>query len=253
MKLVIPYRSDMKPTFQPIRSPRISEEVIAQLKSAILSGRYQPGDKLPSERELIEQFGVGRGVIREALRALEATGFVTMRQGPNGGAYLKELNFNHLTGGFVDLYLAGKLTIPELNQVRKLVEPEVARLAATRVEDSHRAQLRQALAGERGQFSDGDDRMQGMTRVHFILAEMCGNYLLHAIVNAMIKLTHEIVAAVEPQEHYALHGAGEHDAVAEAVIAGQPQRAAEAMRAHLEQFCQKLLNMDRRYRGQATD
>jgi DNA-binding FadR family transcriptional regulator len=243
----------MKPTFQPIRSPRISEEVIAQIKSAILSGRYQPGDKLPSERELIAQFGVGRGVIREALRALEATGFVTMRQGPNGGAYLKELNFNHLTGGFVDLYLAGKLTIPELNQVRRLVEPEVARLAAGRVDEGWRGRLREAMAGERGQCTDGHHRMLVMTRVHFILAEMCGNYLLHAIVNAMIKLTHEIVAAVEPQEHYALHGAGEHDTVAEAVIAGQPQAAAEAMRAHLEQFCAKLVKMDRRYRGQATD
>lgn len=240
----------MKPTFQPIRSPRFSAEVIAQIKSAILSGHYQPGDKLPSERELIEQFGVGRGVIREALRALEATGFVTMRQGPNGGAFLKDLNFNHLTGGFVDLYLAGKLTIPELNQVRKLVEPEVARLAAERVNADFRRQLRLALAEERGEFSDGDERMKGMTRVHFILAEMCGNYLLHAIVNAMIKLTHEIVAAVEPQEHYALHGAGEHDDVAEAVIAGQPARAAQAMHAHLAQFCENLINMDRRYRGQ---
>lgn len=243
----------MKPTFQPIRSARISEEVIAQIKSAILSGQYQPGDKLPSERELIEQFGVGRGVIREALRALEATGFVTMRQGPNGGAFLKELNFNHLTGGFVDLYLAGKLTIPELSQVRKLVEPEVAGLAAARIDDAWRSQLREAMAAERGQLGEGDDRMLVMTRVHFILAEMCGNYLLHAIVNAMIKLTHEIVATVEPQEHYALHGAGEHDEVAEAVIAGQPRRAAAAMRAHLDQFCAKLVNMDRRYRGQATD
>lgn len=243
----------MKPTFQPIRSARISEEVIAQIKSAILSGRYQPGDKLPSERELIEQFGVGRGVIREALRALEATGFVTMRQGPNGGAFLKELNFNHLTGGFVDLYLAGKLTIPELSQVRKLVEPEVAGLAAARIDDAWRAQLREAMAAERGWLGDGDDRMQVMTRVHFILAEMCGNYLLHAIINAMIKLTHEIVATVEPQEHFALHGAGEHDGVAEAVIAGQPQRAAAAMRGHLDQFCAKLVSMDRRYRGQATD
>ncbi len=243
----------MKPTFQPIRSARISEEVIAQIKSAILSGQYQPGDKLPSERELIEQFGVGRGVIREALRALEATGFVTMRQGPNGGAFLKELNFNHLTGGFVDLYLAGKLTIPELSQVRKLVEPEVASLAAARIDDAWRSQLREAMAAERGQLGEGDDRMLVMTRVHFILAEMCGNYLLHAIVNAMIKLTHEIVATVEPQEHYALHGAGEHDEVAEAVIAGQPRRAAAAMRAHLDQFCAKLVNMDRRYRGQATD
>ena len=87
------------------------------LREQIRTTELPAGHLLPSERELIEQFGVGRGVIREALRALEATGFVTMRQGPNGGAFLKELNFNHLTGGFVDLYLAGKLTIPELERL----------------------------------------------------------------------------------------------------------------------------------------
>jgi GntR family transcriptional repressor for pyruvate dehydrogenase complex len=73
--------------FKPIKQFRISEEVLSQLKESILLGKFKSGEKLPSERELTEEFQVSRGVVREAIRILEITGFVTMRQGPTGGPH----------------------------------------------------------------------------------------------------------------------------------------------------------------------
>ena len=106
-------------TFKPIRQPRVSEEVILQLKQAFIVGHFKAGDKLPPEREMAKEFQVSRVAIREALRALEGTGFVTIKQGATGGAYVTDLNFETLSNAFVDLFLAEKISVPELCHVRR--------------------------------------------------------------------------------------------------------------------------------------
>ena len=116
--------------FKPIKTSRVSEDVLLQLKEAILLGAYKSGDKLPSERELTLQFQVSRGVVREAVRALELSGFVEMRQGPAGGAFVTDLSFNQVGNAFLDLFLANKVSMAEVAEVRTHVEPKVARLAA---------------------------------------------------------------------------------------------------------------------------
>ena len=120
-------------SFRPIKQFRVSGEVTEQLKQSILLGHFKAGDKLPSERELAEQFQVSRVAIREALRVLENAGFITTRQGVTGGTFVTELTFLQLSNAFLDLFMAEKISIPELHQVRLLVEPEVARLAAQRI------------------------------------------------------------------------------------------------------------------------
>lgn len=234
--------------FKTIKQPRATEEILSQLKDAVISGQLKAGDKLPSERELTGNFQVSRGVVREAIRALEALGFVTIRHGPAGGAYVNDLNFDRVSGTFLDLYLANRLTMPEVYQVRLHIEPEVARLAALKVNDQSRRRLREALEAEKLPFSSINDRMLKLTQVHFILAEMCENFLFEAMVNFMIKLTHRIVAALRPEDHDALHRAGEHDLIVEAVINRAPKQAQMAMLKHLQKFSKSLLDMDKAYR-----
>ncbi len=78
------------PNFKPIKQPRISDEVFHQLKESILSNGFKAGDKLPPERELADQFQVSRVAIREAIRTLENAGFLEIRQGSTGGAYVTD-------------------------------------------------------------------------------------------------------------------------------------------------------------------
>ncbi|MGD8741085.1 MAG: GntR family transcriptional regulator, partial [Desulfobacterales bacterium] len=87
--------------FKPIRQFRFSQQVLSQLKESILIGKFKSGEKLPSERELTEEFQVSRGVIREAIRILEITGFVVLRQGPTGGAFVTDLSFDHVGNSFL--------------------------------------------------------------------------------------------------------------------------------------------------------
>jgi DNA-binding FadR family transcriptional regulator len=238
------------PQFKPLKQTRISEEVLRQLKEAILLGEFKSEGKLPSERELTEQFQVSRGVIREAIRALEITGFVTTRQGNTGGAFLTELSFNHVGNAFLDLFLAGKVSIPEMAQVRRIIEPEVARLAAVNITEAGQKALMTAQEGEFVVPRDHSERITINQRAHLVLAEFCGNRFLEAIVKSMLQLTREMVEAVEP-DHSKLHAPGEHRYVIEAVINGDGTAAAKAMAEHLDYFIDRLFEMEKTYRQKA--
>ena len=233
--------------FKPIRQFRISEEVLSQLKESILLGKFKSGEKLPSERELTEEFQVSRGVIREAIRALEITGFVTLRQGPTGGAFVTDLSFDHVSNAFLDLFLANKVLIPELANVRLYIEPEVARLAALNASDEDKKCLIQAQEEEFIPVTSAADRISQFQKVHHIIAASCRNHFYEAISKSMLRLTYEVVEAVNP-DHEALHMPGEHRHIIEAVLDANAEAAHKAMKIHMRKFCKSLLEMETAYR-----
>jgi DNA-binding FadR family transcriptional regulator len=236
--------------FKPIRQFRISEEVLSQLKESILLGKFKSGEKLPSERELTEEFQVSRGAIREAIRILEITGFVTLRQGPTGGAFVTDLSFDHVGNAFLDLFLANKVSIPELANVRLFVEPEVARLAALNATEKDRKRLTEAQEGEFLSVSTTTARIIQFQRVHHVIAESCQNHFYEAISKSMLRLTFEVVEAVDP-DHEALHMPGEHKHIIDAIISTNAEAARAAMQTHMEKFCKNLLEMETAYRRRA--
>ena len=243
--------SNTMPMFTPIRPLRISNEVTEQLKQSILLGHFKPGDKLPSERELAEEFQVSRVAIREALRALENSGFVLTRQGITGGAFVTELSFQQLANSFLDLFLCEKISIPELYHVRRLIEPEVARLAALKINNKYTKHLRAALEAEKTPGPTLSEEVDRKTTVHYILAEMCGNRFFEALVTCVMRLTKQVVEAVKPDTEK-LHPAGLHDAAVEAVIAGDSEGAAQEMEKHAVAFGKNLMEMEEEYHKTKT-
>ena len=235
------------PRFKPIKQLRISEEVAEQLKESIVSGHFNPGEKLPPERDLAEQFQVSRLAIREALRKLEHAGFIVIRQGVTGGAYVTDLTFEYLVNAFLDLFLSDKISIPELYHVRLLIEPEVARLAASNTTSEYAQRLKEALDIEELPITSLSADVDRKQRVHFILAEMCGNRFFEALMRSLLGLTKEVVEAVNPDPDY-VHPKGMHRSVVEAVVAGNAEAAAEAMKKHTIDFGENFIKMERTYR-----
>jgi DNA-binding FadR family transcriptional regulator len=233
--------------FRPIRQLRVSEEIISQLKQSILLGHFKPGDKLPAERYLAEEFRVSRVAIREALRTLENAGFLATRQGPSGGAYVTDLNFENLAKTFLDLFMANKISIPEMHQLRILVEPEVARLAASRVTPEFAQQLKDSLEAEELPIPSLSVDVERKQRVHLILAEMCGNRFFEALVRSAMELTRKVVEAVEPDPR-SMHPAGMHHPIVKAVLAGDSKAAAIEMGKHTVEFGETLIKMEKIYR-----
>jgi GntR family transcriptional repressor for pyruvate dehydrogenase complex len=221
----------MMQNFKPIRSLRVSEEVAEQLKESIVLGHVRTGDRLPTEQELSEQFRVGRVAIREAMRILENNGFITIRSGAKGGAFVKEITFDRLTDAYLDLYMAQKFSILEAYRVRLLVEPEVARLAAQRITPEYAGQLKDSINGP---------------EFHFVLAEMCGNRFLETLMRSTIGLGMKVVEAVgvanaplhEPERHYP---------IMEAVLAGDSEAAVEAMKRHAIETGDELMKIEKVY------
>jgi DNA-binding FadR family transcriptional regulator len=232
--------------FKPIRQLRVSEEVAKQLKQSILVGHFKSGDKLPAERDLADEFKVSRVTIREALRKLQGSGFIATRQGATGGAYVTDLTFEHLTDAFLDLFLSEKISVPELSQVRLLVEPKVAQLAALNVTSEDAQRLKKALDAEGLPVTNISEDLKRKQMVHLILAEMCGNRFLEAIVGSLMSLTRTVVETVEasPQSH----PLGMHHPIVEAVLARDATAAAAAMEKHSIEFGEILVKMERAYR-----
>jgi DNA-binding FadR family transcriptional regulator len=238
--------------FKPIKANRASEDVVSQIKEAILSGRFVSGSKLPPERELTKEFQVSRGVIREAIRILELSGFLLVRQGYGGGAYVTELNLSHVGKAFLDLFQSSKLTIAEVVQVRLYIEPEVSRLAAVNFNGSHLEMLEEAEADEHLPYQSYADRIVRLTRVHKVLASICGNQFFEAIVRAMLKITADVVLKAATDIN-GLHGPGEHLSLIQAVKEKDGDRAAAEMRQHLQQFSNTLVEMEGVYRRRQSE
>ena len=235
--------------FKPIKRNRISETIAAQLKEALLAGTFKPGERMPTERELTEQFQVSRLVIREAIRELERTGFVKILQGPTGGAYVTDLSFDPLSNAFLDLFLVSKLSVTEVFQARLHMEPEIARLAAKNVHPAQVERLEEALALEVAAGIPYGELIARRFMVDRLLAEMSGNRLYQAISKALQDLTREIILVVKPVMKVIFDHQG-HVAIVAAVAAGDSEGAAEAVRRHVAGIGEDLTELERAYRLQ---
>ena len=118
-----------KSHFEPIRSRRTFEEVSNQIKKRIFEGVYQTGEKLPPEAELAAQFNVGRQSVREALRILELSGFITIQKGGGGGAIVKGSISNTISKLFLDAFRLEKTSLEELTIARVEIEKVVLKYA----------------------------------------------------------------------------------------------------------------------------
>ena len=95
--------------------------MLSSSSNLFISAILKPVTSCLAERDLAEEFKVSRVAIREALRRLENSGFIVTRQGATGGAYVTDLTFEYLANAFLDLFLADKISIPELHRVRLLI------------------------------------------------------------------------------------------------------------------------------------
>lgn len=232
--------------FQDISKVPISKVVMLHIKNAILTGQLKFEEKIPAERELAAGFNVSRNMVREAIRALEMAGYLEIRQGPKGGAFVREFTPDRLSEGFLDFYLARKLTIKEMNDVRLFIEPEVARLAAENSDSGLASQLQKAVENE---YMAGpiDERFTCLTDFHLVLAAMCGNFFYEIIINVLVAITKEIVVAGYREGDVVVHGLEQHNHILKAVLDGEPDKAEKAMRDHLTEFSNSLIDTEKKY------
>jgi GntR family transcriptional repressor for pyruvate dehydrogenase complex len=116
------------------RTYKISDQIIEQIRNAILSGRFKPGDKVASEKELMSEFGVSKATLREALRVLEGMGLVEIKKGIAGGVFIAEVDMKTTIHGIINFLHFKAVSIKDVTMIRYLLEPPVAQIAALRIQ-----------------------------------------------------------------------------------------------------------------------
>jgi GntR family transcriptional repressor for pyruvate dehydrogenase complex len=217
---------------QPVRRLKLSDSVAAELERMILRGDYEIGGRLPSERELADQFGVGRSSMREALRLVEASGLLRIDHGR--GVFVAATKKRPPTGDF-ELRVIDDVTVPELFEVRLAMEGESAGLAARRLTPPEADELQRIVAAAAEPSVGDEDFVTHDARVHRAIATASKNKLLLQIFESIEPLffTYSYrVIQLPGRRVVAQYG---HEQIVQAIVARRPRDARNAMVKHLRE------------------
>ncbi len=221
-----------EPGIEPIKRVKLYEEVAARIRDLISDGELRAGQALPPERRLAEQFGVGRAVIREAIRQLEVSGLVESRHG--GGNYVREITVEHLVAPLASVLGGMKELREELMDARMFFEPQIARAAAENATPEDLALLDDVIRRQSERVEGGEATAAEDAEFHALLA--------HATHNTVVERVMEVINSLLVEEHARWFRAGERSEaslrgnrdILEAVRRHDHTAAHEAMIAHLE-------------------
>ena len=174
-----------KAVFTPIKSRRTFEQVSNRIKKLIFDGVFKPGDKLPPEIELAHQFQVGRQSVREALRILELSGFITIQKGGGGGATIKDNISSTISGLFLDAFQMEKISIEELTIARVEIEKIVLKHAILNADVSDIENLKENICNAIKNIEENRAVIDENIEFHRLLANASKNHLFIIVVEAI--------------------------------------------------------------------
>lgn len=175
--------------FTPARVGRAGEDVALQIEAAILDEKIRPGESLPSERDLQTQFKTGRGVIREAMRALKQKGLIEIRKGARGGAFVKQIEVANVSESFSLFLKQQQINPAHICEFRESIDRTITLLVIARSDEKAKAQLveeTEKLARFIGQSQPDLEALGELDReLNISLARMAGNPIFEWIMGAM--------------------------------------------------------------------
>ena len=221
--------------YQAVRTKRLFEQIVEQIEQSIREGRLKPGEQLPAERELAQQFGVSRTAVREAMKTLCEKGMVEAYSGR--GTFVtsgKSQPVRHplhwlLNSG--DTENAGYVT-----ELREMLEPELTALAAERIEEQQLAMMREAVEVMDRSMRDPDAYIEADLDFHLALAEAAGNPLILSLLDSIVAVLREERLGVFAVRGGPARGQIHHKLILKAIERRNPARARKAMIAHMRQI-----------------
>jgi GntR family transcriptional regulator, transcriptional repressor for pyruvate dehydrogenase complex len=221
----------LKPEFETVRRDKVYEGVAKQIERLILK-KLKPGDKLPSERELAESLGVSRSSIRDAIRSLELMGMVEPRQG--AGTIVKEISSESLVNPIANAIKRKEELIGELLDFRKMLEPQLAARAATRVSPDEMEEMDDILNRQEHRLVAGESAVGEDSEFHYAIALASGNSVVLKVLDTLMDLlrgSRERSLQAEGRGRQSLAG---HRRILAAIKRHDSEGAKTAMRRHIE-------------------
>ncbi|MFC0106144.1 FadR/GntR family transcriptional regulator [Kibdelosporangium aridum] len=227
--------------FSPVSLGRVSQVIVDQIKMLIHEGKLNPGDRLPSERELCSRFGVSRVTVREALRVLEASGLVTIRVGAHGGAFVTTPSNSRLGEGLADLLRLSPLTAAQVTEARMVFELGIVPMVVERATEQDIEELREICARQKAALKDGTYSLTLSTEFHTKVAACTHNPAIEMLVESFHgPMLMSLKEAKTRAPLMGRKGATEHSKFVDAVAAGDVEAATEIMRTHLQRTADRV-------------
>ena len=229
---------------EPLKKTRLYEEIVKQLVDLINKGSLKPGDRLPTERELAVQLKVSRTAIREALRSLEMMGFIESKVGE--GTFIKEITLNNVLDPFSNILLQDKKLIIELIEVRLLLESEIAKLAAGKINADKAAEMKNSLDLMEREIAEGGIGIKGENEFHNALARASENSAMSKILGMcgeLLSASRLATLEIADQPRKSLE---DHRKIYDAIRSGNKEESANLMREHLIKAQRNLENLERK-------
>ena len=222
---------------KPVKKKRAYEEIVAQIRKLIETGKLKKDDQLPNERELGEIFGVSRSTVREAIKTLESLKIVESRQGD--GTYIIVSSEESLVLPLANLLFRETDSIIDIFYIRKILEPHAVQLATLNATQEELQALKNILEKQNKSLEKGIILNHIDTEFHALIAKMSKNKVLERLLNAIIELLREV------RETYNTERAKEsykgHVEIYNALASGDCKEARKTMLKHLSRIEKTLL------------
>lgn len=220
--------------YKAVQSSRLYEQIVQQIEESIQSGELTPGSQLPPERDLAKQFGVSRTAVREAIKALQEKGLVDAF--PGRGTFVTNGTPNAMRRSLDRIVNSGEEEgRAYLVEVRDMLEPEIAALAAVRADDEALGAMREAVKIMDSAAWDSDAYIEADLDFHLALAEAAGNPIVLSLIDSIVGLLREQRLRIFRVDGGPDRGQQHHRRILEAIQRHDPQAARAAMQAHLAQ------------------
>lgn len=230
--------------FKPVTPQRASDYISYQVKEMIFSGVLKPGDRLPAERDLAVTFQTGRMTVREALRMLEESGFVRIKQGADGGTFVRELDGSGMTKTLSGLIKVGNITLRELTDARVAIESIVFESVIENITPEKLAALRSTIEASESQPVDSPQSARPeeaqLINFHLLAAKLCGNGLLRYFHQSLVELSTSFIVQHAPDYVNSEDHTDDHRDILEAIEARDLGRAQAVLKKHLYSVAESI-------------
>jgi len=221
--------------YKVIQASRLYEQIVQQIEESILKGELHEGSQLPAERDLAKQFGVSRTAVREAIKALQEKGLVDAL--PGRGTFVTNGTSNSMRRSLDQLVKNGEPGgWAYLVEVREILEPEIAALAAVRADAQDITTMREALFVMDNAAWDSDAYIEADLDFHLALAEAAANPIVLSLIDSIVGLLREQRLRIFRVAGGPERGQRHHRRILEAIKRRDAQAARAEMQAHLSQI-----------------
>jgi len=234
--------------FKSVKSNKVSEHITEQVRKAIFEGSLKPGDKLPPEKKLIETFNVSRATLREALRSLEVLGFLEIRKGVSGGAFVTEIDMKKARDSFTNFLLFKNLSLSSLSEVRLILEPYVAEKAALAINEEGLKRL-EKLNKECAYIIKHDipiESRKNEIEYHRIIGSVSNNPILMFILDFVENLLIDTKEILQPGKEFSQKVLNAHKRIYKALLEKDPKKAREEMIKHVREVAKDLITLQKK-------